>query len=127
VVEPEGLCLEKEHREDSKYDQRNRFLDNFQLPQVERTAVAVEAKTIGGHLEDIFEKSNSPAYKDNGKEPKATEPTHMLEFQVPIPRNRHKTVGQQQEENSKKAFVHRVWSVARKKPGTIIQIHSWLF
>ena len=60
VVPTEGLGLEHRNDDDGKYDQRDGFLDDFQLNEIERTSVDYRADTVGGNHKKILYQRNAP-------------------------------------------------------------------
>ena len=67
MIEPKSLGLEENQRENHKYDQRNDFLNDFELNQRKRSAMLARADAIGWHLKAIFKKSNAPTHQNKGK------------------------------------------------------------
>ena len=60
MIPLEGLAFEEEGRDDGEDGQGNDFLDDFQLHQIEWTAVFDEADPVGWDLCAIFEERDSP-------------------------------------------------------------------
>ena len=60
MVPLQGLTLEHDRYDHRKYCQRNNFLDHFQLHEVERTSVAVEADAVGRYLSYVFKECYAP-------------------------------------------------------------------
>ena len=81
-VIPPDLLLQIHHRESTKHQQRDDFLDDFQL----RGGVNIAAPTIGRHLQDVLKKSDAPTREDD------EEDRLLFIFQMPIPRERHEDV-----------------------------------
>lgn len=54
MVPVQGLPLEHHGGDDREDDERNDFLNHFKLHQVERAAVAFEAKPVGRYLATVF-------------------------------------------------------------------------
>ena len=65
MVEAERLGLEKDDGEDGEDGQRDELLDDLERPEVEGTAVADVADTIGRHHERVLGQSDAPAEKDD--------------------------------------------------------------
>lgn len=97
VIHSERFVLEKQERENNKDRERDHFLDHLQLHQGKRPAVLLEADAVCRHLQQIFEQGDAPADEDDADESKALAPLHLLEFEMPIPRQRHKSVGQDEK------------------------------
>ena len=64
MVPVQGLPLEHHGGDDREDDERNDFLNHFKLHQVERAAVAFEAKPVGRYLATVFCESYHPREKD---------------------------------------------------------------
>lgn len=54
MVPVQGLPLEHYGGDDREDNERNDFLNHFKLHQVERTAIAFEAKPVGRYLATVF-------------------------------------------------------------------------
>ena len=74
------------HRKNGEGDD---FLHGLELCGREMTM----AEAIGGHLTAILEQGDAPADEDDGPQ------RCILELQMPIPRERHKDIGHQQQTN----------------------------
>lgn len=88
----EGLVLEKDEHEDGEDGQGEEFLDDFELPKVERTAVADEADAVGRHHEAVLHECDTPAEENHQGQRQLAEPSRALELQVTVPRERHEHV-----------------------------------
>ncbi len=77
------------HTEDG---QRDALLNDFQLYQVEWTAILNEPKAVGGNLTAVFEEGYHPRESDDADEWPMTADTILLQFQMPIPSQRHEDV-----------------------------------
>jgi hypothetical protein len=75
--------------EDREHGQRNYFLDGLELRGVE----FVGADTVCGYLETVFEKCDAPTGDDDF--PKS----FVAVFQVAIPREGHKDIGDGEKQN----------------------------
>lgn len=106
VIHPEAFVFEKKHSKQGKNRERDHFLYDFQLPQVERTAIFRIAHSVGRHLKDIFKKGDAPTDQNDAHQSETAEPVHFLEFQMPVPRKCHKGIGEDQKQYSEKAVVH---------------------
>lgn len=67
VIPGQFFFFEKNKRKARKDNQRDGFLNGFQLNQVKGTAVFVKASAVRRNLKKIFEKSKSPADQDHRK------------------------------------------------------------
>ena len=56
----ETLALEHYSYHDGKYCEGNRFLDHFELHEIERAAVSVKTDTVGRNLCAVFKEGNAP-------------------------------------------------------------------
>lgn len=68
MVDGEGLILEEDQHEDGEDGQREELLDDLELPEVERSAVADEADAVGGHHEGILDQRDAPAEEDHQRQ-----------------------------------------------------------
>lgn len=57
---PTQLGMESNYGKQDENGQCDDFLDDFQLHEVKRAAVLLETDTVGGHLQAVFEKSDTP-------------------------------------------------------------------
>ncbi len=96
-VIPSELQVEGDDGEDDEDNECENLLDDFELHEVERTAVAVETNLIGRHLEAIFEKGDAPTDGNDGDEGKVLKPFHFAELEVTIPCENHEDVGTKEE------------------------------
>ena len=94
MVPLQRLPTEEDHREEREDRNRHHLLDYLELHQAEGTAVADVAVAIGRDLEGVLEESQAPAQQDHqiewcvvGDDP------HLLQLDVPVPREGHKDVG----------------------------------
>jgi hypothetical protein len=112
-VIPAHLFLKIKQREPAKYQQRDDFLDDFQL----RGRVNIAAPTVGRHLEAIFEKCDAPTRDDD--EPERFE----FVFQMPVPRECHEEVRAKKQDNRQPAGVgegvHKFYSEASVSPSAL--------
>ena len=96
----QGLTLEQEGYYYRKDGQGNDFLDYFELHQVERTAVSLEADAVGRYGETVLEKGDSPGKKDDENERPARGNAHFLQLEMAIPRERHENVREDEHNDS---------------------------
>lgn len=61
MVPSKTLGFENPNGDEAKDQKTNDFLDDFQLPQIERTTVFNETYTVRRYLSHIFKKGNQPA------------------------------------------------------------------
>lgn len=69
VIDAEGFVFEENDGEYGEDRQRDNFLNDFQLPQVERSAVFTEADPVGRHLERVLKKRNTPTDENYANQP----------------------------------------------------------
>ena len=72
--------------------QRDALLNDLQLDEIERSSVFHKAQSVGGYLTAIFEKGNHPREGDDTNEWPVAAGSRFLQFQMPIPSQRHKNV-----------------------------------
>ena len=60
VIPMKRFTAEHQGRQDCKHDQRNDFLDNFQLHERERAAIIDKTYAVRWHLTGIFQQSYAP-------------------------------------------------------------------
>ena len=92
MVVGEGLVLEDHEHEDSENRKGDELLDDLELPEVERSAVADEADAVGGHHEGILDQRDAPAEKDHQRQRQLAKPSRALQLQMTVPRERHEHV-----------------------------------
>lgn len=61
--------MEYKQSKKSEYDKSDYFLYHLKLPYVKRTAMGLVAYSVCRNLENIFKKSDPPAYKDYCRQP----------------------------------------------------------
>ena len=90
---PPQRHVKRQCGEKDENDQRNHLLNDLQLHQGERSAVALETYTVGGDLQAVLEESDSPREENNeNKRCGVGEEPHVLELQMAVPRKRHKHI-----------------------------------
>ena len=58
---PVQVCaLEHDVGNDAEYGQRDTFLNDFQLDEVERSTILDKADTVSGNLTAVFQKGDAP-------------------------------------------------------------------
>ena len=114
MVPLERLALENEQDDDGEDRERDHFLDDFELHQGERAAVAVEADAVGRYGEAVFKESDAPRKKDHADQRPAGGNLHLLELQVPVPGECHEDVGTDQHQDGPKC-LHSLFSFSGRK------------
>ena len=99
MVPLNGLSLEQEGNNYRKDSKGNHFLDNFELHEVERTAVTLESNPVGRNGEAVFEERNSPGKQDNQDQRPARGDFHFLQFEMAVPRERHEDIRENEHED----------------------------
>lgn len=61
----ERLVFEEQEHEDREDGQREELLDDFELPHIERAAVADEPDAVGRHHETVLYQGDAPAEQDD--------------------------------------------------------------
>ena len=90
---PVQVCaLEHDVGDDAEHGQRNALLYDLQLDEVEGTAVLDKAQSVGWHLTAVFKKGDAPRKHNDADQGPMVGDTVLLEFQMPIPSQRHKDV-----------------------------------
>ena len=100
VVPVEGLALEEEVDDEGEDAQGDGFLDDLELHEVEGAAVADEADAVGGDGQAVLEKGDAPGEQDDEDERPAGRDFHFLQFEVAVPRQRHKHIAQYEQQYS---------------------------
>ena len=65
MIDPKSFIFKYGNSAKRKDNQRDSFLDHFQLPEIKRTAVAVETYSVSRNLEKVFKQSNAPTKKND--------------------------------------------------------------
>ena len=72
MIPVQTLSLKEDISDDRKDDERNAFLYDLELYEVERTSVIYKTDTVGGYLTAIFKEGYHPReYDDAYKRPMA--------------------------------------------------------
>ncbi len=91
MIPAQGFGFKEYQCKDHKNTDRNHFLNDLKLKHVEGPSGGVASYFIGRHHQRVFQQGNAPADKDRGDE------ANVLEFEMPVPGNRHKGVGGNQQ------------------------------
>ena len=92
MIPVDGLSLEDEQDDDAEDGQGDNFLNDFELQEVERAAVVLEADAVGRDCEAVFKKGDTPREKDDADQRPSGRDFHLGEFQVSIPGERHEDI-----------------------------------
>ena len=104
MIPLQGLPLENEHDDDRKDGQGNHFLDDFELHQVEGTAVPLEADPVGRHRETVLKKGNAPGKENDKDERPACRDFHLLQFEMAVPGERHEDIRENEHKDGPKTL-----------------------
>lgn len=127
MIPMQRLALEKERDNHSKDNQGHNLLNDFKLHKAERATVTVEAETVGRNLGAIFKESQSPREEDDQNERPARRDFHLLKFQMAVPRECHKYVGEHQQEDCSYRFHHNANIKTKCKCNNITEYIKKLF
>lgn len=72
-VVPAEVVLENNDGKERKYRERDALLDDFELNETERTAVAFKPNAVGRHHEAVFKESDRPGKKHDRVDRPCTE------------------------------------------------------
>lgn len=64
MIHPKGLVFEENKHKYRENGERYRLLNHFQLPNIERTAIADKTNAIGWYLTTILKQGDAPAEQD---------------------------------------------------------------
>lgn len=95
VIPLQRFVFEQQECKNRKDQQRDNFLNYFQLHQSEGTAVLAVADAVGRYHETIFHESDEPTGEDEAEQARFLEKFQVLEFQVAVPGECHEDVGEQ--------------------------------
>ena len=94
MVPAEGLGLEDGDDDDGEHDEGDGFLDDFQLDEVEGSAVDDRADAVGGDHEEILDQGNAPRQQDDEDErPVFGRWDNLRQLELTVPSEGHENVG----------------------------------
>ena len=105
----ERLALEQEVGHHGEDYQRDALLDDLELDQRERTAVALKADAVGRHLTTVFEESDAPREDDDADEWPVGAHARLLQFEMAIPGQCHEDVAAEEQQNGIEAVEVHAW------------------
>lgn len=117
-VVPAEVVLENNDGEERKHRKRDALLDDLELNETKRAAVAFKPDAVGRYHEAVFKESDCPGKKHDGVDRPCTEvdDLHGLELQVQVPSAGHENVGNAKKADSQKTFAeHRNLGTNRQK------------
>lgn len=133
MIDPKALCLEEEDGKQRKYEKRDHFLDDFELPQIEWSSVIYIPDPVGGYHHTVFKEGNSPADKDHSHDAPFLEPGILFEFQVSVPCKGHKYIGEDKKAYGDEGSFHKkvdqlgmIWNCSSNIAGLKISLTVFL-
>lgn len=97
MVDRERLAFENEDGDDGEDRERNKLLDDLELPKVERTTIVNVADAVGRHHEGIFDQRDAPAEQNHHRQREFAEPCGVLQSQMTVPSKGHEYVRTDQQ------------------------------
>ena len=94
-----ALVLEHQVGDDGEDRQRDTFLNNLQLNQIERSAVSCKTNAVGRHLTTVLEEGDTPREGDNANQGPVAGRASLLQFQMPVPGKCHEDIAQDEEQD----------------------------
>lgn len=102
MVPMQTLATEGNDGEECEDYKSNHFLHYLQLHECVGASIAIKTDAVSRYLKTVFEERKTPRNEDNNvKWRVALEDTHILEFQVAIPREGHKYVAHDEQHDGK--------------------------
>lgn len=92
VVPVDGLPFEDEEDDNREDREGNDLLDDFELYEIERTAVLGVADAVGGYGQAVLEERYSPGKQDDQDERPSGGDLHFTQFEMTVPCERHENV-----------------------------------
>ena len=86
------LALKEDIGDDGEDTETDALLDDLELNEIERTAIALESHTVGRHLTAILKERYAPCERYHTEQWPLGRDARLLEFQMPIPGKRHEDV-----------------------------------
>ena len=104
MIPLDGLPFEQESNDDREDGKRQHFLNNFQLHQVEGTAVPLKADPVGRYGETVLKEGDAPGKEDDKDKRPARGNLHFLQFEMAVPCECHENIRKNQHEDGPKAL-----------------------
>lgn len=104
MIPVQAFSFEQERSKYSEDYQSNHFLQDLELDQGERPAVALETNPVGRDLESIFEQGDSPRKQNDREQRPVGTDLHFLQLQVPVPCKSHENVRDNQHPDCRQDF-----------------------
>ncbi len=104
VIPMEALSLKEETCNEGEDNQRDSFLNDFQLYQREGTSIARKANAVGWYGKAVFDESNTPREGDDCDEWPMVAHACLLQTKMTVPGEGHEDVAGQQQKNGLKGL-----------------------
>ena len=104
MVPMKAFAFEQKRSEHSEYYQSDYFLQDLELNQGKRPAVALESNPVGWDLESIFKQGDSPRKQNYREQRPVGTDFHFLQLQMPVPRKSHENVRDNQHPDCRQDF-----------------------
>lgn len=100
MVESQCFTFENEDGNQSEDRKRDELLDDFELPQIKRTAIVYVTDSVCRNHKAIFKQGNTPAKQNNHGKGELAKPSRVLQSQMAIPCKCHENIGTDQQQYS---------------------------
>ena len=100
MVPADRLAFENSGDNDSEDNQRDGFLNDFQLHQREWTAVDLRANAVSGNHESVFKECHSPRREDDENQRPVDVDFQLRKLKVSIPCKSHEDVADNEQQYS---------------------------
>lgn len=91
MIPAQGFRFEEYQGKDHKNTDGDYLLDDLELEHIKRPSGGIASYFIRRHHQRVLQQGNAPADEDGGDE------ANVLELEMPVPSNRHKGVGGNQQ------------------------------
>jgi hypothetical protein len=78
MIPSKSFCPENQYCDDGKNAQTDYFLNYLQLYQRERSAITLVTNPVGGHLEAVLKKSDTPTEQDYAYQRQCAKPRKLI-------------------------------------------------
>lgn len=106
MVIVETLRTEKYQRKDYKYCNGYNLLNHLQLYKRERASQLLESNPVCRYHKPVLNKGYSPTDEHNTRQSPGGQQCVCLKLQLTVPGQRHKSVGNHQQQNCKQRPAH---------------------
>lgn len=96
MVRPETFIFKNQNCKKGKNNERNYFLNDFELPESKRAAISHKSDFVGRNHSHILKKRNHPTEQDDFQKTHIGKPVIFFEFQMTVPGKCHKNIGNNQ-------------------------------